>query len=261
LYANLFIFKDGTAMFAIQPNTDSKALTRNGDLNNLVPILNSVMKAFPGFQMKANIDKVLPILPFYTDKSIRLTDAYIVLSLQTEKEDSVPITKKSLMEVLPYFRGFFQITTSPIKEQSPIAFLRYKNVNNFQTPSRGHQFLLRVCDLQKIQGVTSLPSLVRIYKEEFDVTEEVAHARVSAFISDKEKYSVVNPETLEYTQKENPGVDIAIFGKHPFYTFHIYRVDSLIILRRIKTLLSLLISVSPEMFSDSKHMADVLEEE
>jgi hypothetical protein len=261
LYANLFIFKDGTAMFAIQPNTDSKALTRNGDLNNLVPILNSVMKTIPGFQMKANIDKVLPIIPFYTDKSIRLTDAYIVLSLQTEKEDSVPITKKSLMEVLPYFRGFFQITTSPIKDQSPIAFLRYKNVNNFQTPSRGHQFLLRVCDLQKIQGITSLPSLVRIYKEEFDVTEEVAHARVSAFISDKEKYSVVNPVTLEYTQKENPGVDIAIFGKHPFYTFHIYRVDSLIILRRIKTLLSLLISVSPEMFSDSKHMADVLEEE
>jgi hypothetical protein len=259
LYANLYIFQDENVMFAIQPNADTKSLSKQGDLFNLVEILNSAISSIPGLQPLPS--SAIPMRSLYTPSNVHITDAYIILSLWLEKEDTVPITAKSLMAVLPYFRGFFQITSSPIKEQSPIAFLRYKIVNNFQTPSRDSQFLARISDLQKIQGVTSLPSLLRIYKEEFDVTDEVAHARVSAFISDITKYSLVNPETLDYTQKENPGVDIAIFGKHPYYTFHIYRVDSLIILQRIKTLLSLLISVSPDMFSESKHTADVLEEE
>ena len=259
LYANLFIFHDGSAMFSIQPNVNTKSLTSQGDLYNLVPTLNSVMGSVPGLEPK--FGQVLPRIPIYTPKNVQLTDAYVVLSLWLDKDDVVPITSKSLMKVLPYFRAFFQITSSPIEEQAPIAFLRYKCVNNFRTPSRDFQFLIRASDLQKIQGATSLPSLVRLYKEEFDVSDEVAHSRVSSFLTDREKYSVVDPQTLEYTQKENPGIDIAIFGKHPYYTFHIYRLDSILTLRRIKTLLSLLVSVEPEMFDDSQRSAKVLEEE
>ena len=259
LYGNLFMFHDGSAMFTIQPNANTKSLTSQGDLYNLVPTLNSVMGSVPGLEPK--FGQVLPRIPIYTPKNVQLTDAYVVLSLWLDKDDVVPITSKSLMKVLPYFRAFFQITSSPIEEQAPIAFLRYKCVNNFRTPSRDFQFLIRASDLQKIQGATSLPSLVRLYKEEFDVSDEVAHSRVSSFLTDREKYSVVDPQTLEYTQKENPGIDIAIFGKHPYYTFHIYRLDSILTLRRIKTLLSLLVSVEPEMFDDSQRSAKVLEEE
>jgi len=259
LYANLFLFHDGSAMFSIQPNVNTKSLTSQGDLYNLVPTLNSVMGSIPGLEPK--LGQVLPRIPIYTPKNVQLTDAYVVLSLWLEKDDIVPITSKSLMKVLPYFRAFFQITSSPIEEQAPIAFLRYKCVNNFRTPSRDFQFLIRASDLQKIQGATSLPSLVRLYKEEFDVSDEVAHSRVSTFLTDREKYSVVDPQTLEYTQKENPGIDIAIFGKHPYYTFHIYRLDSILTLRRIKTLLSLLVSVEPDMFVESQQSAKVLEEE
>ena len=259
LYANLFLFQDGSAMFSIQPNANTKSLTRQGDLYNLVAILNSVMGSIPGLEPK--LGNKLPPIPIYSPKTIQLTDAYIVLSLWLEKEDTTPITSKSLMKVLPYFRAFFQITSSPIEEQAPIAYLRYKCVNNFRTPSRDFQFLIRVSDLQKIQGATSLPSLVRLYKEEFDVSDEVAHSRVSTFLTDRERYSVVDPQTLEFTQKENPGIDIAIFGKHPYYTFHIYRVDSVQTLRRIKTLLSLLISVDPETFIESQQSAEVLEQE
>ena len=258
LYGNLFLFQDGSVMFAIQPNADTNSLSKQGDLYNLVPLLDSVIGSIPGLQPKLGISKVLP-MPIYTPKNIKLTDAYIVLSLTLEKDDTEPITSKSLMSVLPFFRGFFQVTSSPIHEQAPIAFLRYKGVNNFQTPSRDFQYLIRISDLQKIRGATSLPSLVSLYKEEFDVSDEVAHSRVSAFISEREKHSVVNPETLEYTQKENPGIDIAIFGKHPFYTFHIYRVDSAVTLKRIKTLLTLLVSTTPADFSDSL-TASVLEE-
>ena len=257
LYASLFIFQDGQAMFAIQPNSDTKSLSKEADLYNLVPILNTVMKSIPGLQPK--LGKALPFLPVYSPATVKLTDAYVVLSLWLDKEDTEQITQRSLYKVLPFFRPFFQVTSSPIKEQNPIVFLRYKGVNNFQTPSRDFQFLIRVLDLQKMQGQTSLPALVKFYKEEFDVSDEVANRRVSAFLNDREKYELTNPETLEYTQSENPGIDIAIFGKHPFYTFHIYRVDSKITLERIKTLLSLLVSVSPSLFSE--HSAEVLAEE
>lgn len=257
LYASLFMFQDGQAMFAIQPNSDTKSLSKEADLYNLVPILNTVMKSIPGLQPK--LGKALPPIPVYSPQTVKLTDAYVVLSLWLDKEDTEQITQRSLYKVLPFFRPFFQVTSSPIKEQNPIAFLRYKGVNNFQTPSRDFQFLIRVLDLQKMQGQTSLPALVKFYKEEFDVSDEVANRRVSAFLNDREKYDLTNPETLEYTQSENPGIDIAIFGKHPFYTFHIYRVDSKITLERIKTLLSLLVSVSPSLFSE--HSAEVLAEE
>ena len=259
LYANLFIFQDGSAMFTIQPNIHSKSLTRHGDLFELVPILQSVMDSIPGLEPKLGVSS--PLIKIYTPKTIQLTDAYIVLSLWLEKEDTVPITAKSLMKVLPYFRAFFQVTSSPIEEQSPIAFLRYKCVNNFRTPSRDFQFLIRISDLQKIKGATSLPSLVQLYKEEFDVSDQVAHARVSSFLSESDKYSLVDPQTLDYTQTENPGIDIAIFGKHPHYTFHIYRVDSLVTLHRIKTLLALLISVDKDVFDDSLASAKSLEQE
>ena len=261
LYGTLNIFQDGSAMFSIQPNTDAKSLSKQADLYNLVPTLDSVMSKIPGLQPKLGM--ALPPIKIYSPKAVKLADAYIVLSLWLDREDKDIITAKSLGRTLPFFRSFFQITSSPIKEQSPIAFLRYKCVNNFQTPSRDFQFLMRVLDLQKIQGQTSIPTLVKIYKEEFDVSDEVAGRRVSSFIMNKDKYSIVNPETLEYTQAENPGIDIAIFGKHPFYTFHIYRVDSHITLQRIKTLLSLLISVSPDNFKEqeSLHSAEVLEEE
>ena len=258
LYGSLLIFQDGSIMFAIQPNADTKSLSKQGDLHSLVPILDSVMGSIPGRQ--AMLGQKLPSIPMYSPRTVKLTDAYIVLSLWLEKDDIAPITSKSLMSVLPFFRGFFQVTSSPIHEQAPIAFLRYKGVNNFQTPSRDFQYLIRISDLQKIRGATSLPSLVSLYKEEFDVSDEVAHGRVSAFIAEREKHSVVNPETLEFTQKENPGIDIAIFGKHPFYTFHIYRVDSALTLKRIKTLLTLLVSTTPADFSESLTAA-VLEEE
>jgi hypothetical protein len=260
LYGNLFLFQDGSLMFAIQPNADTKALTRDGDLRDLGYTLNNVISSIPGLQPKLGISKPLQTIPIYTPKNVKLTDAYVILSLWLEKEDSAHITSKSLMSVLPYFRGFFQVTTSPIHEQAPIAYLRYKCVNNFQTPSRDFQYLFRISDLYKNRGEPSLPDLVPLYKEEFDVSDEVAYSRVKTFLQEKDKQSVVNPETLEYTQSENPGIDIAIFGKHPYYTFHIYRVDSAESLKRIKTLLTLLVSTTPADFSET-FTAAVLEEE
>ena len=259
LYGNLYLFQDGSLMFALQPNVDSRALTRDGDLRELGSVINTVISSIPGLQPKLGISKQLMPKPIYSPKNVKLTDAYVILSLWLEGDDKQEITSASLKSILPYFRGFFQVTSSPIHEQSPIAYLRYKCVNNFKTPSRDFQYLFRISELKKLGGETSLPALAALYKEEFDVSDEVANARVAAFNREKDKYSIVNPEKLEFTQSENPGIDIAIFGKHPHYTFHIYRVDSLLTLRRIKTLLTLLVSRTSSDFTET-FTADVLNE-
>jgi len=247
LYGTLFIFERRSAKFIVQPSADVKGLSPNADLYDLSMILTRALATVPPLVPKAS---GAPPQPLFTPANVHLSDAYIVVSLWLDRDDPYAITKKSLDKVLPFFRPFFQVTASPIKEQNPIAFLRYKCVNDFRTPSRDFQFLHRIIDLQKLAGKTSIPSLVKYYKEEFSVSDAIAEQRVSSFLENMTEFSMVDPETLEFTQSENPGIDIAIFGKHPYYTFHIYRVDSIDTLRRIKTLLSLLVSVEPEEFKD-----------
>lgn len=257
LYATLYIFEEGSAKFIVQPSADVKGLSVQADLFNLSPILGSVLASIPP---RIPVMKV-PRVPHFTPATMSLDDAYIVLNLWLERDDTFAITRKSLDKVLPFFRPFFQVTTSPIKDQHPITCLRYKCVNNFRTPSRDFQFLQRVIDLQKIAGKTSLPDLVKYYRDEFDVPTSVAETRVAAYLGNLTEFSLVDPVTTTFTQTENPGIDIAIFGKDGYYTFHIYRVDSIETLRRIKTLLSLLVSVEPADFEDILPSAKALEEE
>lgn len=258
LFATIFIHEDGSAKCIIQPDVNTKALTRQGDLYNLSVMLEIFSKEFP---RQRGLKQDTPSRPFYTPQTIALDDAYIVLSLWLEKEDTRPITKKSLMTVLPFYRPFFQITSSPLEFQNPITFLRYKGVSNFRTPSKDAQFLSRILDLQKLVGMTSIPSLVKYYMDEFDVPESVAQTRVKTFLDDTTKYELTDPVNLEYKQATNPGIDIAIFGKFPFYTVHIYRVDSIVSLRRIKTLISLLVTLEKEEFEEIRKCYLTAEEE
>ena len=259
LYGTFFLFEEGSAKFIIQPNLGEKALTKQGDLYDLPNVIGNLLKTIPMLNPKSGV--VAPPKPIFTRSGVMLEDAYIVLSLWLERDDTNKITEKSLNKVLPFFRPFFQVTTSPISDQNPIMFLRYKCVNDFQTPSRDFQFLQRIIDLQKLSGKTSIRDLLKFYKEEFEVPDGVAEQRVTSFLENTTKFSLVNPETLEYTQTDNPGIDIAIFGRHPFYNFHIYRVDSLETLRRIKTLLSLLVSVDASEFTEVVRSARGMEED
>lgn len=248
LYGTLFVMQDGSSKVVIQPNSDEKGLSSQTDLLNLSKTLTSISKSLGDY-------------PVLLPNKVRLDDAYIVLSLWLEQSDTTRITKKRFDKVLPYFKAFFQETSSPIKEQNPILFLRYKCVSNFRTPGREAQFLQRVIDLQKGAGHTSMTFLVKAYKDEFDVTDQMAESRVAEFLRDMTQYEMIDTTNLEFAQKVNPGIDIAIFGKFPYYTFHIYRVDSLETLRRIKTLLALLISVDPIELGEAEESAKVMGEE
>jgi hypothetical protein len=258
VYGTFFIFEDGSAKFILQPSVEQKSLSGDVDLAHLSQVLERFFSSFPRLQPFVTTKEVFE--HSYTPRYASLEDAYLVLSLWVSL-DAPPLSYKRLSKVMPYFRAFFQETSSPIKEQRPIMFLRYKCVNDFRTPSRESQYLQRIIDLQKVAGRTSVSDMEKYFKDEFGVTDEVSKERVGAFLADMTKFAVVNPEVREVTQKENPGIDIAIFGKHPFYTFHIYRVDSLETLQRIKTLLSLFVSVVPSDLSDLEEAVEVLEEE
>jgi hypothetical protein len=248
LYATLFVHQDGSSKLVIQPASDEKSLSSQADLLNLSKTLTILSTSMAG----------MPVLNY---TKVGLDDAYIVLSLWLESSDTTRITRKRFDKILPYFKAFFQETTSPIKEQSPILYLRYKCVSNFKTPGREAQFLQRIIDLQKGVGHSSMSFLLKAYKQEFDVDDSTAEQRVAHFLKNMTEYEMTDATTLEFTQKINPGIDIAIFGKFPYYTFHIYRVDSLKTLERIKTLLSLLITVDPVELGSAEDSARVLEKE
>jgi hypothetical protein len=258
LFATMYIHEDGSAKFIVQPDANSKSLTEAADLYDLGNVLEKLSATIPLLE-PANPDGKAKQL--YTANNIQLEDAYIILSLWLDKEDTNPITKKSIQRVLPFYRPLFQITSSPLRFQNPIAFIRYKAVDNFQTPSKDYQFLHRVIDLQKLSGKTSLADLVKFYMEEFDVPLQTAQARVKSFLDDMKQYEVVDPTVTDYKETKNPGIDVAIFGKHPFYTFHIYRVNSLITLRRIYSMLALLISLGPGEFGEIEHCYATAQEE
>jgi hypothetical protein len=261
LYGTFFIFASGFAKMILQPNEDEKILSIQIDLINLAQVLEELTGLIPKLQPKSNV--ALPPFSLYTPKNIYLDETYTIFSLLLKRDDSA-ITQRSINEVLPFFRPFFQVTTSPLVEQNPLAFLRFKCVDNFRTPSRDFQFLRRIMPMQKLKGVQLVPTLVQLYAEEFNVPEQIAKERVGQFIQQETAMQKVNPDAmvLDYIQAKNPGLDIAIFGKHPAYTFHVYRIDSLDALLRIKTLLSLLVSIDPSEFGKSqKKSAEVLEEE
>lgn len=260
LYATLYIHQDGSAKFIIQPNQGEKSLSRQADLADLACILDRVGSSLPKL-LPVSTRPGLPSKQLLNPEDIQLEDAYVVLALWLDKSDPMPITRKTLGEVLPLYRPFFQITSSPLQFQNPIAYLRFKCVNDFQTPSRDSQFLQRILTLQKLDGSTNLAVLTKYYLEQYDVPESVAVSRVRKFIQDATQFAPVNPLELEYTQAISPGFDVAVFGKHPSYTFHIYGVNSLNDLKRIKTLLSLLVSVEPITLDAVKRCYNPLAEE
>jgi hypothetical protein len=247
-YMTWYIYEDGSSQLTVQPPEGVRSLTRQ-DMDGLAASLRFIESAAPKLSPKRS--RSAEPLSLFSPRRIQLQDAYMVLALWLEKDDPNPLTRSSLRTLLPYFKVFFQDTSSPIKEQNPLVYLRYKAVNNFVTPARDMTFLRRILELRRIQGAGSLAELVQYYKEEFDVPESVARNRVLAFQSKLAEVIEIQSDASvqrEFTQTENPGIDIAAFGKFPYYTFHLYRVDSVQSLERIVTALSLFSTLTPESF-------------
>ena len=256
-YATWFVYEDGSSQFIIQPPEGMRSLTRQ-DVEGLTQTLQFIETASPKLASK----KGEAPLSLFSANRIHLQDSHMILSLWLEKGEENPLTRTSFRELLPFFKPLFQDTTSPIKEQNPLIYLRYKAVNNFVTPGRSNSFLRRIKELRRLQGAGSFEELVKYYIEEFDVPEGMARERVLAFERAQAETSEVQKQTpliREFAPTENPGLDVSAFGKFPYYTFHLYRLDSIQSLRRIFTALSLFLTTTPESFNGIR--VNCLEEE
>lgn len=227
LYGTLRVFEGGSADFILQPPRQMRKLDPRTDLSLLTDKLTEQITHF-----SLSMDNV------------QITDMSFYLSLRLQR-DAPKLTRADLMKKLPVFRAFFQ-ETPPLSGDAPLLSLRFKAVTNFSTEDRIFSFCTQVSRRKVLQGEAMTYKLVKLVQEEFQLTEPDAKRRVAAWFDRAGEIAVTNTETLEYGAQYNPGTDIAIYAQHPFYSFHIYRADSLLTLRRVITLLTMFIGLSKE---------------
>lgn len=229
VYMTLRLFDDSSADAIIQPPRGVRLLSPISDLENIEKYLEA---GFEGTD-------------FYTNTSAKLYNSMFIYGLRLDVKTLI-FSKRVLEKKLRAFSSFFQQIV-PLPGEQPLVMLRYKRVSNFTREDRVFSFLTQYVTravLLKESGQEK-KTLVDKVMEEFQIDREEATKRVSDWYS-RNEVALAVPETKDFILTNNPGIDIAIFGQHPFYTFHIYRATSLISLRRIITLLSLLFSAEEE---------------
>jgi len=223
LYFTLRLLDDGSADITIEPPRGVKKLDPQSELDELAVALEEGVRGLP-----------------YSSSSLHLSNGMFVFGLKFK--GSEPFTTSSLREKLPVFSAVLQ-EIPPLLGERPLLMLRYKLVSNFMTEDNVQTFITQVMNRNLIHG-GDLGNLVDLVANEFDMTLEQAKKSVTDKLHSAGEVTVVNSD--EYALYKNPGVDIAIFGQHPLYSFHMYRVDGKETLERCITFISMLFSVSTQ---------------
>ena len=224
IYATLRLFNDGTADCVVEPPKGTKKLEPRNDLESFGEHLVEGLQQLP-----------------YINTMPQLGKGIFVLGLRLNKRDEAVITQRILRERLPIFSSMFQ-EILPLPGEKPMAMLRFKLVSNFAREDRIQTFLTQVINRKVLRGEGGVTDLVNLVADEFQIDETEARKQVAIKLQNQGEVAMVVPETKEFMRQNNPGIDIAIFAQHPFYTFHLYNVNSLENLQRIVTALSILMS-------------------
>lgn len=232
IYGTIRALDDGTADYTLLPPKNVRKLEPS-DLKRTWTLLQEVR--FPFLKE--------PVL----DNGILVFGA---------KLPGTPVTAKLLRERMPMFAAFFQ-ETLPLEGDNPLFSLRYKAVSNFATEDRVATFITQTLN-RKMLREEGVSNLVEIVAEEFQLDDEEARRRVATRLQQQGDIALVKPDTGEFMGQYNPGIDIYIFGQHPFYTFHMHRVSSFRTLQRISMLLSLLMGGVSEDFQVSERASKEL---
>jgi hypothetical protein len=223
IYATLRLFNDGSADCILEPPKGIKKLEPRTDLDSFGESLIEGLKELP-----------------YLTNLPDIGNGIMVMGIRLKKEDT-PISPRMLRERLPIFTSFFQ-EIAALPGEKPLLMLRFKLVSNFATEDRIQTFLTQVINRKILRGEGLVSNLVELVADEFQLDVAEARRQVAIKFQNQGDVSLVNPETKDYMLQYNPGIDVGIFAQHPFYTFHLYRVDSLENLQRVVTALSLMIS-------------------
>jgi hypothetical protein len=250
LYMTLRLFDDTThtADMILIPPKNVRKLNPISDLEEIETFLQEGLSDTP-----------------YLKQPCNLYNSTFIYGIKLEKIDQV-YTKRILLNKIKLFSTFFQVI-APLPGENPIIMLRYKKVDNFASQDRILSFIEQYAtrlqlfseqDEKDIAIQQKRSSVIDKVMEEFQIDEDEATKRVSQWWK-RTEMTISSPESKDYIMTYNPGIDIAIFGSHPFYTFHLYRIDSLSSLRRIITLLSLLFSADEKDLFIPKSNLEVLE--
>lgn len=223
IYATVRLFNDGSADCIVEPPKGVKKLEPRTDLPSFGESLVEGLKDLP-----------------YIKNVPDIGNAMMVLGIRLKKADP-QISTRTLRERLPVFTSFFQ-EIAPLPGERPLIMLRFKLVSNFATEDRIQTFITQVINRKVLRGEGLAANLVELVADEFQLDLTEARKQVAIKLQAQSDVVMVNPETKDYMLQYNPGIDVGIFAQHPFYTFHLYRVDSLENLHRVITVLSLMVS-------------------
>ena len=231
LYMTLRTLDDGTADITIEPPKPLKKLDPFADLSTLGDVLQSALEPFTHLKYAPKLRK-----GFFTF-GVNLKDII-----------EEPYTGAIIRKKLPLFAAVFQ-EILPMEGVQPMIMLRYKLVSNFNREDRIQVFITQLLTLHPIHTESDLNARVNTVADEFQISMKEATEQVAKKLEKSAEIVAVNPDTKDYTLYNNPGVDIAIFAKHPTYYFHIYRADSMETVQRIITFLSIMFSLPVSEFT------------
>jgi hypothetical protein len=221
-YLTMRVLDDGTADITIEPPKPLKKLDPTTDLSALGDGLQDAISSFT-----------------YLDGIPVLKKGFFIFGINLKGVIDEAYTTLNLRKKLSLFAAIFQ--EIPASEGlTPIIMLRYKLVSNFNREDRYQQYITQFCTLNPIKTEGDVASLVAAVIKEFQIPSDTAREEVAKNLEKKSEIILVNPHTKDYAMYNNPGIDIAIYAKHPTYYFHIYRADSLESIQRIITFLSIL---------------------
>jgi hypothetical protein len=234
IYSTVRLFNDGSFDVIVEPPKDVRKLDPYVDLDNFTKNLYEGIGSI-------NRSKVLP----------KMDSGRFIFTLRISP-DQKPLTRKEIKARLPFFSPFFQ-EIPPLPSEQPHILLRYKCVNNFVTEDNISNYLTQIYNKKLLRGESIVSDMVELVVEEFQIDNETALQKVSEWYTRKSRIQEVSSEdSKEYTPLNNTGIEIAIFEKHPSYTFHYDNIDNYKNLQMIHTLFSLMFSLDKEYFVTSK---------
>ncbi len=250
LFGTLRIFEDQSADFLLQPP------------KNLKKFLVKDIVQFPDY-LQESIERT-----YLEDMELDLKDAAVVCQISTIGLRQV--SQSTFLKRLQAFSPLF-IEIPPLPNENPLAMLRYRAVSRFTAEDKIFTFLTLYNSrkvLRQELGDNYEQDLIYAVMDTFKIRYADAVQIYAKWIEERGQQAVNNPESNDFGPQYNKGVDIAVFAQQSSYSFHLYRVDSMIHLQRILTALSLLLSgdtddfqIDDEVAADLKDAASVVDEE
>ena len=250
LYATLRVLENGNADITIQPFSN----TRDIDMEALEILEGSLTSKLTegllntGYDLdKASFQQASIHLGYKLDEvGEGLKNTKNTKGRRYKSE----ISKQVLRDRLKRFHTLLQEIEPHEDDQAPSLMLRYKGVSNFENEDRISAFLTFQSTKKLLQGSGISEEIVKELALQFGLSTSVARERVASWLSKKTEVSVSDPESKDTQHLYNPGTDIAIYLQHPYYKFHIYRVESISDFEIIQSLLSILFTLEDDVFEE-----------